>query len=215
VALELIRRAGVPVAAPSANLFGHTSPTTAAHVLDDLDGRIDAVVDAGSTGLGVESTVLDACSNPMVIYRPGAVTLEQIRAVGGPVVMFEGGKLEEMPREAMPSPGVGIRHYAPRARLVLVDAPLKKLEALLAESAARFMTERVGVILPTEIAAPDGAVVFAWGRWDRPEELARELYAGMRELDAKGCTVILCPLPPPEGMGAAIRDRLLKAGNRE
>jgi len=143
------------------------------------------------------------------------VTLEQIRAVGGPVVMFEGGKLEEMPREAMPSPGVGIRHYAPRARLVLVDAPLKKLEALLAESAARFMTERVGVILPTEIAAPDGAVVFAWGRWDRPEELARELYAGMRELDAKGCTVILCPLPPPEGMGAAIRDRLLKAGNRE
>jgi L-threonylcarbamoyladenylate synthase len=215
VALELIRRAGVPVAAPSANLFGHTSPTTAAHVLDDLDGRIDAVVDAGATGLGVESTVLDACSNPMVIYRPGAVTLEQIRAVGGPVVVFEAGKLEETPREAMPSPGVGIRHYAPRARLMLLDAPLKKLEALLAESAARFMAERVGVMLPTEIAAPDGAVVFAWGRWDRPEELARELYAGMRALDAKGCTVILCPLPPPEGMGAAIRDRLLKAGNRE
>ncbi len=79
VALEVMRRAGVPVAAPSANLFGHTSPTTAAHVLEDLDGRIDAVLDAGATAHGVESTVLDCGQNPMVIYRPGAVTAEQIR----------------------------------------------------------------------------------------------------------------------------------------
>jgi len=215
VALELIRRAGVPVAAPSANLFGHTSPTTAEHVLEDLDGRIDAVVDAGATGLGVESTVLDCCQGPMVIYRPGAVTLEQIRAVGGPVVMFAGGKLEETPRESMPSPGVGIRHYAPRARLVLVDAPLEELEARLAELTLLFADEQVGVMLPAEIAAPAWTTVFAWGRWDAPEELARELYAGLRALDAEGCTVILCPLPSAEGIGAAIRDRLMKAGNRE
>jgi L-threonylcarbamoyladenylate synthase len=215
VALELIRRAGVPVAAPSANLFGHTSPTTAEHVLEDLDGRIDAVVDAGATGLGVESTVLDACQSPMVIYRPGAVTLEQIRAVGGPVAVFESGKLEETPREAMPSPGVGIRHYAPRARLVLVDAPLEELEARLAELTLLFADERVGVMLPAEIEAPAWTTVFAWGRWDAPEELARELYAGLRTLDADGCTVILCPLPPGEGIGAATRDRLMKAGNRD
>ena len=215
VALELIRRAGLPVAAPSANLFGHTSPTTAEHVLEDLDGRIDAVVDAGATGLGVESTVLDVCQSPMVIYRPGAVTAEQIRAVGGAVAVFQGGKLEETPREAMPSPGVGIRHYAPRARLVLVDAPLGELEARLEEFARESASERVGVMLPAKIAAPGGATVFAWGRWDAPEELARELYAGLRTLDAEGCTVILCPLPPAEGIGAAIRDRLLKAGNRE
>src|ERR1700734_2271490 len=80
VALELIRRAGVPVAAPSANRFGHVSPTTAEHVLDDLDGRIDALLDAGPTTHGVESTVLDPCQSPMVIYRPGAVTAEQIAA---------------------------------------------------------------------------------------------------------------------------------------
>jgi L-threonylcarbamoyladenylate synthase len=214
VALELIRRAGLPVAAPSANLFGHTSPTTAEHVLEDLDGRIDAVVDAGATGLGVESTVLDVCQSPMVIYRPGAVTAEQIRAVGGAVAVFQGGKLEETPREAMPSPGVGIRHYAPRARLVLVDAPLGELEARLEEFARESASERVGVMLPAKIAAPEGATVFAWGRWDAPEELARELYAGLRTLDAEGCTVILCPLPPAEGIGAAIRDRLLKAGYR-
>lgn len=108
VALELIRRAGVPVAAPSANLFSHTSPTTAAHVLEDLDGRIDTVVDAGPTGLGVESTVLDCTQSPMVIYRPGAVTAEHIQAFAGAVVEFEAWEMTQTPREAMPSPGVGL-----------------------------------------------------------------------------------------------------------
>ena len=98
VALELIRRAGVPVAAPSANLFGHISPTTAAHVLCDLDGRIDAVLDGGPTAHGVESTVLDPCQSPMVIYRPGAVTAEQIREAGGAVEVFRTPR--EISREA-------------------------------------------------------------------------------------------------------------------
>ena len=89
VALQLIRRAGVPVAAPSANTFGHISPTTAAHVLEDLDGRIDAVLDAGSTSHGIESTVLDPCQSPMVIYRPGAVTAQQICDTAGAVEVFQ------------------------------------------------------------------------------------------------------------------------------
>ena len=121
VALELIRRAGVPVAAPSANTFGHISPTTADHVLDDLDGRIDAVLDAGPARQGVESTVLDPCQSPMVIYRPGAVTAAQIRDTAGAVEVFHGSQaLVEAPQSALPSPGVGLRHYAPKARLVLV-----------------------------------------------------------------------------------------------
>ena len=216
VALELIRRAGVPVAAPSANLFGHISPTTAAHVLADLDGRIDAVVDAGATGLGVESTVLDPCQSPMVIYRPGAVTAAQVQAVAGAVEVFRGGgELADQPKAALPSPGVGLRHYAPRARLVLVEAPLAELGARLADAAQGLAGETVGFMLPAEVAAPDGAAAaFAWGRWAEPDELARKLYAGLRTLDGAGCSVILCPLPPPEGIGAAIRDRLLKAGNR-
>jgi L-threonylcarbamoyladenylate synthase len=219
VALELIRRAGVPVAAPSANLFGHTSPTTAAHVLEDLDGRIDAVLDAGPTVHGVESTVLDPCQSPMVIYRPGAVTSVQIRDTAGAVEVFRGGgELLETPREALPSPGVGLRHYAPRARLVLVEAPLEELGARLAEAGLAHARERVGVMLPAEIALPvelASARVFAWGRWSAPKELARELYAGLRTLDGAGCAVILCPLPPAEGIGAAIRDRLGKAGKRQ
>ncbi len=213
VALEVIRRAGVPVAAPSANLFGHISPTTAAHVLQDLDGRIDAVLDGGSTAHGVESTVLDPGQSPMVIYRPGAVTAEEIRAVGGAVEVFRSsGALSEKAMEALPSPGAGLRHYAPKARLMLVEAPFHRLGRALDEKALSVSGERLGIMLPAEISSSvERAELFAWGRWSAPEELARNLYAGLRELDAQGCTVILCPLPAAEGIGVAIRDRLRKA----
>jgi len=217
VAFELIWQARVPVAAPSANLFGRISPTTAAHVLEDLDGRIDAVVDAGPTEHGVESTVLDACQSPMVIYRPGAVTAAQIRAVAGAVEEFKGrGALDERPREAMPSPGVGLRHYAPKARLVVVEGVAADLEGRLAEAVRHHGKEKVGVMLPKEFGAPEGAAAtFVWGRWANLEEMARGLYAGLHALDAAGCTVIVCPLPPARGIGMAIRDRLEKAGTRE
>jgi L-threonylcarbamoyladenylate synthase len=221
VALELIRRAGVPVAAPSANIFGHISPTTAEHVLADLDGRIDAVMDAGPTEHGVESTVLDPCQTPMVIYRPGAVTASQIRETAGAVEIYrDGGTQEAKPRAAEPSPGMGLRHYAPRARLVLIEGELAELAARLAsvlqDLPSELPEDQVGVMLPAEVNAPAGAaVVYDWGSWAVPEKLARELYAGLRELDDAGCTVILCPVPPAEGIGAAIRDRLLKAANQK
>ena len=221
VALAVIRRAGVPVAAPSANRFGHTSPTTAEHVLEDLDGRIDAVVDAGPTACGVESTVLDPTTSPMTVYRPGAITLEQIRAIAGPVEMFvESDVLRATPRESMPSPGVGLRHYAPRARLILVDAggSLEDLAENLRKLVRQHAGERIGVMLPEELSPnfsadwPAGvAEVYAWGRWSEPEELAHRLFAGLRALDAAGCDVILCPQPQAIGIGVAIRDRLRKA----
>ena len=215
VALELIRRAGVPIAAPSANTFSRTSPTTAEHVLEDLDGRIDAVLDGGPTPHGVESTVLDPCQSPMVIYRPGAITVVQIARIGGPVKFYRSDRRAALP-EAMPAPGVGLRHYAPRARLVLVEGPLRELPGLLAETAALYAQERVGVMLPEEVELPGhhSAVVFPWGRWSAPEDMARDLYAGLRKLDAEGCTVVLCPVPPQEGIGEAIRDRLRKAARQ-
>ncbi len=217
VALELIRRAGVPLAAPSANTFGRISPTTAAHVLMDLDERIDAVLDAGATGFGVESTVLDPCQTPMVIYRPGALAAEVIGPIAGPVEAFKpGGELKETPREAMPSPGLGLRHYAPGARLALVEGSVEELEQRMAEAAKSWPGERVGLMLPAEVPWPsEGTIPHLWGHWSDPEELASGLYAGLRALDAQGCTVIVCPLPPPEGIGAAIRDRLQKAANRD
>ncbi len=217
IALELIGRAGVPIAAPSANLFSRTSPTTAAHVLEDLDGRIDAVLDAGPTAHGVESTVLDPGMSPIVMYRPGAITAEQIREIAGPVELYGiGEKLVETSPGALPSPGVGLRHYAPRAKLILLDEPLPHLKSMLAETARNWRGERLGVMLPAEVVLPQElatAKVFAWGRWAAPEEMARSLYAGLRALDAQECSVILCPLPPDKGLGVAIRDRLRKAAH--
>jgi L-threonylcarbamoyladenylate synthase len=214
VALELIRRAGVPVAAPSANIFSHTSPTTADHVFEDLDGRIQAVLDAGSTKHGLESTVIDPNQDPMVIYRPGAITEEQIRAAAGPVVTYHGNSPSTAePISALPSPGVGIRHYAPHAKLILIDAPLADLPKRLSESAGLCDSGQLGMMLPAELIsiAPSDAAVFSWGRWSAPQELGHSLYAGLRDLDSQGCTVIICPVPPDEGIGSAIRDRLLKA----
>jgi L-threonylcarbamoyladenylate synthase len=215
VAFELIYQAGIPVAAPSANTFGHISPTTAAHVLEDLDGRIDAVLDAGPAEHGVESTVVDPCQSPMMIYRPGAITAYQIQEAAGTVESFRaGGPLNGQPREAMPAPGVGLRHYAPRARLVLVEGSFDSLARQFAYTASRYPGERLGLMLPDGIPAPaQAAAVFPWGRWLAPDEMARDLYAGLRALDAAGCTVILCPLPPTDGIGAAIADRLRKAAH--
>ena len=216
VAFELIRRAALPLAAPSANVFGHTSPTTAAHVLDDLDGRIDAVLDAGPTNHGVESTVLDPRTTPMILYRPGAVTAEQIERVAGAVVRFQSNADEPAtPRDALPSPGVGMRHYAPLAKLVLLDANLEDLPQRFAAEAADYAGEKIGLMVPAEVRPtmpylPD-AILFTWGRWCSTEELARNLFAGLRFLDGQGCAVILCPVPPEEGLGSAIRDRLRKA----
>lgn len=213
VALELIRVAGVPVAAPSANTFSHTSPTTAAHVLEDLDGRIDAILDSGPTLHGVESTVLDPCQSPMVIYRPGAITADQIRATAGDVEVFHTERpLVTTPPQALPSPGVGLRHYAPRARLILLEVT-PDLQQRLVEAVNCHAEERLGIMLPAELAAaaPSGAEVFEWGHLSAPGELAHRLYAGLRALDARGCGVILCPMPQGDGIGAALRDRLHKA----
>src|SRR6202789_1147800 len=107
VALELLRLTRLPIAAPSANTFGHTSPTTAAHVLADLNGRIDAVLDGGATAVGVESTVLDP--QRMIVYRPGAITLDQIEAVCGIPAKLYIAPSSAAPQESLPSPGVGIR----------------------------------------------------------------------------------------------------------
>jgi L-threonylcarbamoyladenylate synthase len=218
VAFEVIRQAEVPIAAPSANVFGRISPTTAAHVLEDLDGKIDAVVDAGPTQHGVESTVLDPTQSPMMIYRPGAITAQQIREIAGPVDYFEDRMLPSAAaRASLPSPGIGLRHYAPRARLILIEGTLAELPARIVEAVRPFAKERLGVMLPAELTLISlepslrGAIEFPWGHWTAPEELAEKLYAGLRALDAEGCTVILCPLPDAAGVGAAIRDRLRKA----
>jgi L-threonylcarbamoyladenylate synthase len=213
-AQALLRAAGVPIAAPSANTFGHTSPTTAQHVLDDLNGRIDAVLDAGPTTVGLESTVLDPTQTPMVLYRPGAITPEQLTAATGiPVHIHTPAPFTATP-ESLPSPGVGIRHYAPRASLILVEVPESGdlSHALLSQNKIESVrNNRIGIMLPNNWAALSGSSIYSWGPWKDQSELARTLFAGLRALDEQGVDIILCPLPAPGGLGDALRDRLQKA----
>lgn len=213
VAHALLKAAGIPVAAPSANRFGRTSPTLAEHVAEDLDGRIDAILDSGEATHGLESTVVDPVAG--VVYRPGVITLEQIRKVCPEAVAFkEFEAVSEARPESMPSPGVGIRHYAPRARLILIEGEGRELvERFGAEARTRRAEGKLGLMLPDGFQYdPVGdALVYRWGAWDNEEELAQRLFAGLRRLDAEGAAVILCPLPQAGGIGTAIRDRLKKA----
>lgn len=212
VAQALLAAAGVPIAAPSANRFGHTSPTTAQHVWHDLHGRIDVILDGGPTPVGVESTVVDASTSPVRILRPGGVTAEMLEAVIGPVTA-----LPRAPEagQGLPSPGLLEKHYAPQAELVFVQGR-DASRALAAELAAALAAGRVvGVLALDEDAtelARAGAVVYPLGA--DLAAVARRLYAGLRWLDAQGVDVILCRDAGTGGLGLAIRDRLTRAAAR-
>jgi L-threonylcarbamoyladenylate synthase len=220
VARRLIELAGVPVAAPSANTFGKTSPTRAEFVLQDLDGRIDAVIDSGETALGLESTVVDVCEEPPILYRPGMVTMEQMQAICPTLVAYQETPSHPLEPRSLPSPGIGMKHYSPLARLILAEWEPAGAESLV--KVARQLQaegEAVGIMLPTALNTGLGTMmdgerpllIFRWGDWTDQDKLARRLFAGLRELDAAGATVIVCPLPADTGLGVAIRDRLLKA----
>lgn len=210
VAQALLRVAGIPIAAPSANRFGHVSPTTAQHVLDDLDGRIDAVLDGGATTVGVESTVLDPTGTPMVLYRTGAITLAMLQEAGYEAKVFQPAETSGNPI-ALPSPGVGMRHYAPEAELLLAGSDAMKLQQAI-QAALHKGIGQVGVLLPRDWTLDTtGSILEPWGRWDDPEAQAAELFAGLRRLEMAGVAVIVCPLPEPGGMRDALRDRLQKA----
>jgi L-threonylcarbamoyladenylate synthase len=149
VAQRLIEASRVPIAAPSANRFQHVSPTTAEHVLADLDGRIEAVLDAGPCSIGVESTVLDLTAEPRIL-RQGAVTAEQLKRLLGEVAVINA--VSRPPEKGLPSPGMMPRHYAPQTRLMLSDGR----ESALAELVQQLSQQKVGVLLPTgwHTAAP-------------------------------------------------------------
>ena len=185
VAQQLLRDFGGAIAAPSANRFGRVSPTTAAHVLDELDGRIDLIVDGGACLVGLESTIVDLSSAQPKVLRPGAVTGEQLsRALNV--------QLPRPPSGPQRVSGGLASHYAPRARVELI----RPNELAARKDSLVDAGQRVAVL---DCSALDD------------EQLAHQLYALLRQADADGCDVILATLPAEDGLGTAIADRLRKA----
>jgi L-threonylcarbamoyladenylate synthase len=213
VALALICAAGFPVAAPSANRFGRLSPTQAAHVLDDLEGRIDVLLDGGPTPVGVESTVLSLITPVPTILRPGGVSREALAAVLGQVDVA--GRVFTA-EDIAPSPGVLAQHYAPRAKLTLYQgsrrAVLQAMRTVAAQLAAT--GQRVGLLLAEGDAAAFAGLpvtVQSIETGGGLEGAARQLFTALRALDRAGVTAILARDFGARGLGLAIRDRLTRA----
>lgn len=200
VALALLSAFGGGVTAPSANRFGSVSPTTADHVRAELGGGVDFVLDGGSCTVGVESTIVDVTGNVPSILRPGGVTREDLEAVlGCPLGVLSTSRVRV--------PGQHPSHYAPRARVVLVEPEKVVGEAELAQE----LGHRVGVFLPAsfaDAAVKVHAVVQVPGSM---AAYARGLYGFLRELDEQGCDLIVASLPVEEGLGLAIANRLRRA----
>jgi L-threonylcarbamoyladenylate synthase len=212
VAQKLLRAASVPVAAPSANRFMRTSPTTAAHVLADLDGRIDCVLDGGPCAVGVESTVLDLTTTAPRILRPGAVTLEALREIAPEIMGPAASNTEPVAR----APGQMERHYAPRTPLVVFAGP-GALAAIRSEAeAALERGERVGVLAPDdEIGALAGLDACIEPLGADLAAVTRHLYAALRALDEAGLDLLLTHTYADEGLGLALNDRLRRAAGGE
>ncbi|RCK74853.1 MAG: TsaC protein [Anaerolineae bacterium] len=216
VALGLLRASGVPIVAPSANRFGHVSPTTAQHVLDDLEGRIEGLLDGGPTLIGVESTVLDISVSPPHLLRPGGVSLEALQAEIGEVVYQEQSVKEALPQR---SPGLLAKHYAPRAELWLFRGARERTIQRMSEMATQLSHSgrRVGVLIGEEDRSSfteAGVIIYSLGSEAQVEQVAKRLYQGLRTLDGQGVEVILAREAVAVGLGLAIRDRLRRAATR-
>ncbi len=206
VTRALLRTAGVPIAAPSANRYMELSPTTAAHVERALGDRVELVLDGGPTRVGIESTVVDLCAPIPLLLRPGIISVAALRSVIGRVDVASGiaDGDSTTPRR---SPGMAARHYAPRARLHLFGDDEREVAATLAESAAKDGTP-VGALL---LAPLSGQIDHAVRMPADPAAYAHALYAALHQLDEVGCSLILVERVPLDDAWAGVRDRLERA----
>lgn len=197
LAQELLRAFGGGVAAPSANRFGHVSPTTAAHVEADLDGDVDYILDGGPCAVGVESTIVDFSRGHPVLLRPGGMPRAAIEAIVGPLAVAD--------EHAPAAPGMLASHYAPRAEVIAVDPS----DVPAAVATAQGM---VAVLAPASAFLEWGDLpALAYPLPDELDGMARHLYAALRDLDSRGVDVVIAALPPAVGLGEAVGDRLRRA----
>jgi len=217
LARALLQAVDLPIGAPSANTFTRPSATTAAHVLEDLDGRIDLVLDGGPTPIGVESTVLDLTGPTPVVLRPGGVLLEDLQAVLPETTLAPRYLAEDAGTDA---PGQLLKHYSPRARVLLLTGSPAATLARMQEEVQRLAAQglALGLLLAAEDAAAfadrgltDGAAVEVLGGEGDHAAISRRLFEALRALDRRGVDTILVRDFGREGLGAALWDRLLRA----
>ena len=215
VARALIRSAGVPVAAPSANISGRPSPTTAAAVAVDMDGRIPVILDGGACAFGVESTIVDCSGAVATVLRPGAVTMEMLREVLGNVRLDPAlAGADTVPK----APGMKYTHYAPKAPLTLIEGEASQMPAAFAAEIRRLCEADniVGVIVSDEVAASlrgqmPSKLIYCYGPQGDLRTIAARLYHGLRSFDTKPVDVLLAEGTTDAGLGLAIMNRLHKA----
>ena len=211
VARALISEANLPVAAPSANLSGRPSTTTAAHVMHDMDGKIEAVLDGGPCGVGVESTIVTLASDPPRLLRPGGITLEQLRAVLGRVDV-DPAVMNPLPDGVRPlSPGMKYKHYSPKANVVILDGDE---EAYFDYVNGHGAPGVAALCYDGEEKSLKVPAVCYGGERDYARQ-ARELFEALRKLDEIGADTVYARCPPPEGVGLAVYNRLMRAAGFE
>ncbi len=215
VARELIRLAGVPIAAPSANLSGRPSPTAARHCIDDLYGRVDCIIDGGDSEVGLESTIVKLTGDALTVLRPGAITPDMLRGIC-PNVSIDEGVLDKLPDGVAPqAPGMKYRHYAPRAKVCLIRSAggtdfdtrvIAFLKERLAES------PDIGVLCFDEYApCLDGKNIMTFGKKDDEATHSHLLFDRLRRFDETDAETIYATAGSTNGIGLALYNRMLKA----
>ncbi|RLF76879.1 L-threonylcarbamoyladenylate synthase [Palaeococcus sp. (in: euryarchaeotes)] len=207
IALSLIRESRLPIAAPSANISGKPSPTLAEHVVDDFYGKIECIIDGGETKIGVESTVLDLTTWPPLLLRPGGLPLEKIEEVIGEVQIHPAVRGKEV--DLAKAPGMKYKHYSPNAEVIIVEGKKERVKERMKELVNEFKERgiKVGVMATGEFYEADEC--FNLG--ESEEEIAKNMFRALRELDKRGVDVILAEGVEERGLGLAIMNRLRKA----
>ena len=215
VARALLQACNLPVAAPSANSSGRPSPTTAAHVMEDMNGKIPLIIDGGMCDVGLESTVLDLCHGEPVILRPGGITREMISFVLGCEVAVAGSVLRPLrENETALSPGMRYKHYAPKALVTLVEGPEERVVPLLLKlcgEQASLGKKSCVLCFSEHMDALSSCNPHDIGSSSSPAEIAHRLFDVLRQLDEEGMETVFSEVVPPEGVGLAVMNRLGRA----
>lgn len=215
IALRLIEKSGVPIAAPSANLSGRPSPTSFKHVVEDMMGKIDMIIDGGTTGIGLESTVLDLSGSEPMILRPGGVTLEALKEIIPDVTLDP--SIEDMSSNIVPkSPGQKYRHYAPKSEMIIFSGEEAKIVSEINKRKIQYLEKgkKVGIMCTDETKdLYKDAEIISLGSRSEEYTIAHNLFHTLRDFDEKDVDVILAEAVGSTNLGSAIMNRMIKASS--